>query len=125
MRVEAIMWTGIAVFYAVLATIYLAVGGRAAGGALLLIAIGFAALIGVWLWRRTQEAPPPAEDRADADLVDAPGELGTFAAESWRPLALAAAATMVLLGLIVGAWLTLLGGVLLVTQVVGLVGDQR
>ena len=125
MRIEAILWTGTAIFFAALATIYLAVGGDAAGSSLLLIAVAFGALVGAWLWNWTRRHPPRAEDRSDADMADEAGELGIFVTNSWRPIALAAGATIAMLGLAIGPWLTLIGLGMIVFHTIGLVTDLR
>ena len=124
MKIEAILLTISAVFFAVVAVIYLAIGGEPAGGVLLGIAIVFAGLIGAWLWLWVSRNPPRAEDRADATMASETGELGTFVTGSWRPFAIAAAATIIAVSLAVGPWLALIGVTLLVYNVIGLIQDS-
>lgn len=109
MRIEAILWTGTGVFFALIATVYLATGGEAAGASMLLVGAGFGALVAGWLWRATSGRQPRAEDRANADMADEAGPVGTFVTGSLEPLWLGLAMTAVTLGLVIGTWLSALG----------------
>src|SRR5690606_13338493 len=103
------LWTGTAVFFAVIGGIYLAVSGEAAGAALLLTGTLFGALVAGWLWRAVAGSPPRAEDVADADMADEAETVGVFATHSLQPLWLAFAVTMLVLGLVIGLWLSAIG----------------
>jgi hypothetical protein len=59
------------------------------------------------------------EDRLDANIDDGDPELGHFSPWSWWPVALAAAASLVVLGIAIGFWISFIGGVLLLITLVG------
>ena len=110
MKIEAILWTGTAVFFAVVGGVYLAVSGEAAGAALLLVGTVFGALVAGWLWRAVTAFPPRAEDVADADMADEAITRGDLR-HPQPPAAVAGtlAVTMLALGLVVGLWLSGIG----------------
>jgi hypothetical protein len=59
------------------------------------------------------------EDRLDANIDDGDPELGHFSPWSWWPILLAGAASIVVLGLAIGFWISFIGVVLLLITVVG------
>lgn len=125
MRLEAIVWTGLAVFFVVVGGIYWLVDGDPAGASLLLMATGIGGLIGGWMWdwRRHHEHPRP-EDRVDADARDAVGVVGVYPTASLRPLALGVGITATVLGVVLGSWMLLAGIAITVSQVALLVRDE-
>ncbi|QYH36271.1 cytochrome c oxidase subunit 4 [Salinibacterium sp. M195] len=60
-----------------------------------------------------------AEDRADANIEDGDAEQGHFSPWSWWPIVLAAAASLVFLGVAIGAWIAFIGLGLLIVSLVG------
>ena len=48
-------------------------------------------------------------DLPEADASDAAGPVGVFASASLRPLALGAGMTGIVLGVVIGVWMTLVG----------------
>lgn len=125
MRVEAIVWTGLAVFFVVIGGIYWLVDGDPAGASLLLMATGIGGLIAGWIWdwRRHHDHPRP-EDRVDADAKDAVGVVGVYPTASLRPLALGVGMTATVLGVVLGSWMLLAGLAIIVSQVALLVRDE-
>ncbi|HEU4807946.1 MAG TPA: cytochrome c oxidase subunit 4 [Homoserinimonas sp.] len=59
------------------------------------------------------------EDRGDANIDDGDPELGHFSPWSWWPIVLAGAASLVLLGIAIGAWIAMIGAVLVAVALVG------
>jgi len=62
-----------------------------------------------------------AADRPDAEIDDGDAEIGFFSPWSWWPVLLAAAATVLVVGLAVSMWIAIIGLPLLVIALVGLV----
>lgn len=124
MRLQASLWSGLVVYYLVLAVIYVAVGGEAAGTTLLLLAAGFGGLGGGWLWRVSRTDPVDPSDRPELDVIDGPTDLGTFPAASLRPLAIGVGITGIVLGLAAGLWMTIVSIGILGSQVALLVWDE-
>ncbi|EPR75570.1 putative cytochrome c oxidase polypeptide 4 [Leifsonia rubra CMS 76R] len=60
-----------------------------------------------------------AEDRLDANIEDGDAEQGHFSPWSWWPIVLAAAVSLVFLGVAAGAWIAFIGGGILVVSLVG------
>ena len=59
------------------------------------------------------------EDRGDANIDDGDPELGHFSPWSWWPILLAGAATLIVLGIAIGYWITFIGGAFLIITLVG------
>lgn len=123
MRIEAILWSGVAVFYAVIGVLYFAVGGDPAGVSLLLIATGLGGLVAGWAWDWTRRHGERVENRADVDAVDSTGIVGVYPTASLRPLALAIGMTAMFLGVPLGSWLSMVGVAIVASQVLLLTRD--
>jgi hypothetical protein len=124
MRIEALLWSGVAVYFAIVAAVYAAVGGEPAGVAVLAIAAGFGGLVAGWSWRWSRQHSRRPADRDTADVADELGEVGIYPGASLRPLGIAAGFTLSLLGLPLGSWMSIAGLALLASQV-GLVVRDR
>jgi hypothetical protein len=122
-KIEWTLWVGATVFAVVIAVAYAIVGHEPVGVTLLVCAVAFMALIAGWTtaWRRRHGGRP--SDDTDGDAGDDAGSVGAFAAASLRPLVLAAGMTAIVLGLVVGIWMTLVGGAIVASQVALLVRD--
>lgn len=123
MKLEAILWSGVVVYFAVIGLSYLALGGDTAGVALLLAATGLGGLIAGWTWDWTRRNPPRIEDLADSDASDLTGIVGIYPTTSLRPIALAAGTACMMLGIIIGSWLSMIGIAIVASQVLLLVRD--
>ena len=123
MKLEAILWSGVVVYFAVIGLSYLALGGDAAGVALLLAATGLGGLIAGWTWEWTRRNPPRVEDLADSDASDLTGIVGIYPTTSLRPISLAAGTSCIMLGIIIGSWLSMIGIAIVASQVLLLVRD--
>ncbi len=124
MRLEAILWSGVTVYFAAIGLLYLAVGGDATGVALLLIATGLGGLVAGWTWNWTRRHDRRVEDRADVDAIDHTGVVGVYPTASLRPIALAIGTTALLVGVAVGSWLSMVGLAIVTSQVLLLTHDS-
>ncbi len=116
MKVEAYLFVFYAVFFVPATIIYWILSDDPTGTTALVLTFGLAAMVGYYLWftARRMEARP--EDRPDAEISEGAGEMGFFSPHSWWPIATAASAAVVGLGLVFGPWIGLIGlGFLLIT----------
>src|SRR5690554_3391138 len=144
MKVNAVIFWVLAVFFALVAAVYtgwswmvsnqqleeyaqrVGPGGITAGHpewagtvALWLCAVlaGFLAFyVGKSYKSQGGELP---EDRLDANIDDGDPELGHFSPWSWWPIVLAGAISLITLGIAIGYWIALIGGVALAISLVG------
>ncbi len=123
MRVEAILWTGVTVYFVVIGVIYLLVGGDTTGVSLLLMATGLGGLVAGWTWDWSRTHDERVEDRADVDASDLTGIVGVYPTASLRPLALALGVTAMVLGIPLGSWMSMIGVAVVASQVLLLTRD--
>jgi hypothetical protein len=122
MKTSLRLFSGLAVFYFIVAVIYYAVGGEAVGITGITLSGGLATLVAFYLWlqsRRTGGVLP--EDNLQAEIADGAGELGFYSPHSWWPLPVAASAIGIGFGLIIGWWLTAIALGALVVSILGFV----
>src|SRR4051794_11364914 len=127
MKVEGIIFAIYAVFLGVVGVVYWGLideKTETAGVVALLISMGLGALIGGYLLFPARRMEPRPQDLPDAEVADGAGELGNFSPRSYWPFFIAFALFLSMLGLLVGIWLGLIGGVLVLYTVVGLVFEQ-
>ncbi|CAN5614348.1 cytochrome c oxidase subunit 4 [soil metagenome] len=121
MKLEGRLFTGVAVFLAIVTLIYWLLSRDPTGTTALALSIGLSLLIGFYLSftaRRIGERP---EDRTDADVSDGAGDYGFFSPHSWWPLVTAASAAVATLGVVYDWWLFILGGSMLAVAAIGFV----
>jgi hypothetical protein len=109
-------------FYAIVTVVYWQMAHEPVGITALALSAGLALIIGYYFWfssRRTGGVLP--EDNLTAEIADGAGELGFFSPHSWWPLPVAASATAVGLGLVIGWWLTLIALGALIISILGFV----
>ncbi len=123
MRLEAILWSVVVVYFAAIGVIYYAFGGEPAGIALLLAAAALGGLIAAWTWDWTRRNAPRVEDQADTDASDLSGIVGVYPTTSLRPIALAVGTACTVLGVAMGSWLSMIGLAIVASQVLLLVRD--
>ena len=77
MKISWILFFGIGIFYAIMATIYASIGGDPAGIACLILSSALALLVAFYVWFTQKKigAVLP-EDNLDAEITDGAGELG-------------------------------------------------
>ena len=120
MKIEGYLFGFVALFLVPTTIIYWVLSGDPTGTTCLALSIGLAFMIGYYLLftARRMEARP--EDRPDAEISEGSGEVGFFAPHSWWPIALGAAFTVTMVGLIIGPFLALIGALFLTISVLGL-----
>jgi hypothetical protein len=123
MRLEALLWTGVTVYFAVLALIYVAVGGDTAGVIALLGSAALGGLIAGWTWDWSARHDARVEDQADTDAIDLSGIVGVYPTASLRPIALAIGSAAIVLGIPIGSWMSMAGVAIVASQVLLMVRD--
>ncbi len=123
MRLEAILWTLAAAYFAGIGALYVVLSGDPAGTTALLAAAACGGLVAGWLWHWNRHHAPRAEDRSDAEASDETGVVAAAPSASIRPLGVAVGMAATVLGVAVGLWLSILGVALLAAQVALLVRD--
>ncbi|NHC12419.1 cytochrome c oxidase subunit 4 [Motilibacter deserti] len=121
MKVEGWLFASGVIFFGLIAIIYGVVTGEPAGTTALAFTAGLALLVGFYTLFTARRIGLRPEDRKDAEIAESAGEIGFFSPTSWWPLAVAAGAAVVTLGLVFGWWLVGLGAVFLILAVIGLV----
>ena len=126
MKTSWILFFGIGIFYAIMATIYASIGGDPAGIACLILSSALALLVAFYVWFTQKKigAVLP-EDNLNAEIADGAGELGFYSPHSWWPLAVASCTIMAGLGLIIGWWLTAIAAGLLIMSIIGFVTEYE
>jgi len=121
-----VLFAGIGIFYAIMATIYASIGGDPAGIACLILSSALALLVAFYVWFTQKKigAVLP-EDNLNAEIADGAGELGFYSPHSWWPLAVASCTIMAGLGLIIGWWLTAIAVGLLIMSIIGFVTEYE
>jgi hypothetical protein len=117
------IWLGGVVHFAFFVVVYAIVADEFAGLTLFAAGIAFAGLVAGWTWvwwRRHGDLP---SDVPEADASDEAGPVGVFAAASLRPLVLGVGMTGIVLGVVIGVWMTLVGLAIVASQVALLVRD--
>jgi hypothetical protein len=126
MKTNWVLFTGIGLFYSLMAAIYWVIGGEPVGIACLILSSALAYMVGFYVWftqRKIGEILP--EDNLEAEISDGAGELGFYSPHSWWPLPVAAFAVLAGLGLIIGWWLTAIAAGGLIISIVGFVTEYE
>jgi hypothetical protein len=120
------LFSGLSVFYVLLAIVYYYVGGEAVGITGFVLSACLAGMVGFYVWftqKRIGQAIP--SDNDNAEIADDAGELGFYSPHSWWPLPVALSATAMGLGLIIGWWLVLISLGALVISIIGMVTEYE
>jgi Cytochrome c oxidase subunit IV len=91
-KVEALIFNGIAVFCFVLAVVYGLWAREPIGTTALVLSGGLSVLVGGFFWFVSRRIDPRPEDLKDAEIADGAGELGFFPPASYWPLGIALSA---------------------------------
>lgn len=121
MKVEALLFGGVAAFFACAAAGYGWWSRDPAGTSALAVACLMAALVSFFCavqYRRRGRRP---QDRRDAEVADASGPLEFFPPKSPWPLITAFGFALTAMGVVYGLWLFLIGFGVLARGVVGMV----
>ncbi|GHH87665.1 cytochrome c oxidase polypeptide 4 [Streptomyces sulfonofaciens] len=109
MRTEALLFAGVAAFFAVAGAVYGWLSADPTGTCALGLAFLMAALVAFFLGAQYRRRGPRPQDRPDAEVADATGPVEFFPPYSPWPLTTAAGFTLLCLGVVYGLWLFLLG----------------
>jgi hypothetical protein len=122
MKVEALLFGGVAVFFGAVAALY-GVWSRAdpAGTAALIVAFGMAALVSFFCATNYVRRGPRPQDRTEAEVADSAGPLEFFPPHSPWPIVTALGSAVAATGVVFGLWLFLIGFGVLARGVAGLV----
>jgi hypothetical protein len=123
MRLEAILWTGVTVYFVAIGVIYVLVGGEPTGVSLLLMGAALGGLVAGWTWDWSRQHDERVVDRGDVDASDLTGFVGVYPTASLRPVALAIGVTAIVVGIPLGSWMSMIGLALVASQVVLLTRD--
>ncbi|MGW7426303.1 aa3-type cytochrome oxidase subunit IV [Streptomyces sp. NPDC054813] len=122
MKVEALLFGGVAVFFGAAAALY-GVWSDAdpAGTAALIVAFGMAAMVSFFCATQYVRRGPRPQDRTDAEVADSAGPLEFFPPHSPWPIVTAFGFAVAAVGVVFGLWLFLIGFGVLARGVAGLV----
>ncbi len=109
MKIEAALFGVLALFLVPASTIYWYFSEDWTGTACLVFSILLAFMVAYYLWFTSRRMEARPEDRPDAEIAEGAGEVGFFAPHSWWPIAMGAAFTVTMLGLLIGNFLLLIG----------------
>ncbi|MFC5910606.1 cytochrome c oxidase subunit 4 [Streptacidiphilus monticola] len=121
MRSEALLWTGVAFFFAVCDGIYLALAHENAGKAALTVALLMSSLVAAFLWINYGRRGARAQDRPAVPVSETAGPLEFFPPSSGYPVITAAGVAFTALAPVFEPWLALVGLGLLAAGVGGFV----
>lgn len=109
MRGEALLFTGVSAFFAVMASTYGWYSHEPAGTAALLVSFLMSGLVSFFLWVQYARRGRRAQDRSDAEVAETAGPLDFFPPRSYYPVLTGAGAALLGLGVAIGLWLFLIG----------------
>ncbi len=120
------LFSGLSVFYIIMAVIYWAIGGEEVGITGMILAAGLAGMVGFYVWFTQKRIgfDIPSDD-LEGEIADDAGELGFYSPHSWWPLPVAVSATVMALGLVIGWWLTLIAFAVLIVSIIGFVTEYE
>ncbi|MEV8327615.1 cytochrome c oxidase subunit 4 [Kitasatospora sp. NPDC056731] len=121
MKTESYLFAGVALFFAVAASIYGWFAREPAGKAALVVAFMMSTLIAFFFRTQYSRRGSRPQDRTDAEIVTGVGPLEFFAPRSYYPLLTAAGVAVAGLGLVYALWLFLIGAGVTGAGVVGFV----
>ena len=121
MKVEGVLFAGLAVFFGATAAAYWVLSREPAGTTALVLSGGLGFIIGYYLLFTSRRIDPRPEDDLEAAISDGAGDLGFFAPYSWWPLPVGFSAAVVALGVVFAMWLVALGFFMLFASVIGFV----
>lgn len=122
MKVEALLFGGVAVFFGAAAALYgVWSGADPAGTAALIVAFGMAAVVSFFCATHYVRHGPRPQDRTDAEVADSAGPVEFFPPHSPWPIVTALGFAVTATGVVFGLWLFLIGFGVLARGVAGLV----
>ncbi|MGW0712704.1 aa3-type cytochrome oxidase subunit IV [Streptomyces sp. NPDC002643] len=124
MRTEAVLFAGVAVFFAVTAASYAWFAADPAGTAFLVVAFVMASLVSFFLVVQYRRRGLRPQDRKDAEVASSTGPVEFLPPDSPWPITTAIGFVVVALGVVFGLWLLLIGLGVLALGVLGMVFEH-
>ena len=121
MKVEALLFGGVAAFFALAAAGYGWWSGDPAGTAALVVAFLMAAVVSFFCATQYRRKGRRPQDRTDAEVADGAGPLEFFSPGSPWPVITALGFAILCTGIVYGLWLFLIGAGVLARGVLGMV----
>ena len=119
MKVEAWIFTVLAVFTAIVTPVYWQMSKDPTGTAALILTFFLVLMIGLYLGLVSRRIDPRPEDQKLGEIAQGAGELGFFPPQSVWPLFCALTLVLVALAPVFGWWLLILGVMVAVITVSG------
>ena len=120
MKVEGLLFALVSTFLAASAVIYWIFSHDPTGTVCITLSGLFAFIIAYYVLFTAHRMDPRPEDRPDAEIADGAGEVGFFSPHSWWPIALGASFTITIVGLTLGPFLVVIGGLCLLISASGM-----
>ena len=111
MKIEAWIFGGSSIFFAIVTPCYWLISGDPTGTAALVMTFGLTTLVAFYLGFHAKKMDPRPEDRQDAEIADGAGELGFFPPYSWWPLWCGSTLAVCVFAIAMGAWWLFIMGV--------------
>ncbi len=111
MKAETWIFGICTVFFALVAPAYWFLAGDPTGTVALIMTALLTGLIAFYLGVHAKGMDPRPEDRNDGEIADGAGELGFFPPYSWWPLWCALTLSTIVLGVVIGWWMVIIGGI--------------
>jgi hypothetical protein len=121
MKAETWVFALCSIFFVLVAPAYWLIAGDPTGTTALVMTFLLTTLITFYLGAHSRKMAPRPEDRKDGEIAEGAGELGFFPPYSWWPLWCAMCLASMALGVAVGWWLFIIGGVLGAIALSGLI----
>jgi hypothetical protein len=112
MKAEALIFAICTVFFVLVSPAYWLVTSDWTGTSALTMTTLLTLMVTIYLGFHANNMEPRPEDRKDAEIADGAGELGFFPPYSWWPLWCGACLAVIVIGVVIGWWLVIIGGVL-------------
>ncbi|MCF6522671.1 cytochrome c oxidase subunit 4 [Streptomyces sp. JJ36] len=109
MKLEALVFAGVAVFFGIVATGYATNHLEPVGTVALTVSCLMAALISAFCWRQHLKRGTRLQDRKDARVQEGVGHLDFFPPKSYAPVITALGAAVLATGVVYGVWLACIG----------------
>jgi hypothetical protein len=124
-KVEAIMFAGVAVFFAITTAVYAWFSLEPAGTAALTVSFLMSALIAFFCWTQYVRRGQRPQDRRNVPVHEGAGPLEFFPPRSYYPALTAAATALLGLGVVYGLWLFIIGVGALAPGIAGFVFQHK
>ena len=109
MKAEAWIFVVCTVFFALVSPAYWFITYDPTGTSALVMTALLNALVTFYLGFHATRMEPRPEDRLNGEIADGAGELGFFPPYSWWPLWCALTLGLIVLGVVIGWWMTIIG----------------